>query len=217
MVRQLFSLIGLFTFAALLSASVAQAATQTVVDPDAQKHEIEAKLTGIFNSYLAQFKPVLAQLQSQGGGSNAKLINVCTAPERQGTLADPKASAEEKLGAITVAADQFGAFASHLEGPEKLAQIVTLCRAVAPAIGHYWSGAVFAKLYSQLAGHRQEDLVAAYYGSGVLPATDFGLAKQALEETRDPHEENPQAIIDLIDDYEVGKPPVGKTPVGKTP
>jgi hypothetical protein len=200
MIRRFFASFGV-SVAVILFAAGAAGATG---EQDSQRQEIEAKLTDVFNAYLSEFKPDLQQIKAKNAAKGDKLIAACAVPESHGAFADPHASSEQKLAEIDEAASGFHASMQSQDGDKafKAGLMVLTCRAVAAASGHYWAGAVFAKIFSQINHHDGEDLLGAYYGSGILGVTDFARAKQALEETKGPKAGNPQAIVDLIDDYE---------------
>lgn len=166
----------LSVFAAMTVASLARPS-----DLEVQRFRAEAAagFRAAFDVFRDQSRERVAKLREQQGASIERNLRACADPERTGPFAGQAAPTEEKLASLDAAVEHWRNF---LSGRGNASQIVASCVEMAMATDHLWAGVIWARLiYHASRGDRGGDLLASYFGSGVLGFTDLVLARRYLE------------------------------------
>jgi len=157
--------------------------------------EIRQSFMGILETYAVQLRGMLTK-------GDKKLEKACKKVEEEGVFTNPDVDASTKLSAIEGAAKKVRERASKQGGAEAALQAVYLCRNVlSGAAFPGWGAAIYATAYYDMSEHKDGDLVAAYYGSGFLPATDLFRARKYLSGSSTRIDQDEKKLKAKLDDY----------------
>ncbi|MYZ47301.1 hypothetical protein [Propylenella binzhouense] len=142
------------------------------------RDEVMELFGSVLERYREQFRPHLKTLQQRDPTRTKRLVAQCASREAKGVFADSDASAADKFAAIAEAVE---ALRQEIGSRDNADTIVNSCVGLTVASGHDWAGAIWTAYLNERSGAaRGGDLLAAYYGSGALGATDMAMAKKTL-------------------------------------
>ncbi|WP_108660026.1 hypothetical protein [Acuticoccus kandeliae] len=142
------------------------------------RRDAENLLATVLADYRRRYRPQLEKMHARDQEKTRRAIAQCAGREARGFFADPNIAAAEKLAAVDEATAALG---QMIKDPDKADGIINVCVGVTVAAGLDWSGIIWASLLNaRSGGERGGGLLAAYYGSGALGASDMAKAKAAL-------------------------------------
>ncbi len=127
----------------------------------------------------------------------------CLKIEKEGVFANSHVDAAIKLSAIEGAAKKVREQASKQGDAKAARESVKRCRNLG-ILDPGWAGAVYATAYYEMTGRRDGDLVAAYYGSGILPKTDYFRAQKYLSLSDTLIDQNEHELKERLNRYTNG-------------
>jgi hypothetical protein len=160
--------------------------------------QIDGKLDAIFADYRSKFVRQSDRLKAKDPARTEQMAEFCARIDGHGKFADPDIGLAEKLQEVPRVVGQLIKSAADQADKRKIQNIITNCRIVSLANENYWSGAVYSVLFSETGKRTENDLAAAYFGSGILGARDLGLARRHL---RIDNPDSNAGLIMLIDQY----------------
>ena len=157
----------------------------------------------IRQSFMRVLEAYAARARKDKVPDREQLKADCLKIEKEGVFANADVDAATKLSAIEGAAKKVREQASK-QGDAKAARAsVKRCRNLEiPDPG--WAGAVYATAYYEMTGRRDGDLVAAYYGSGILPATDYFRAQKYLSRSDTLIDQSEHELEERLNRYTTG-------------